>query len=238
MHPAERCFRYESDVKLAGVIYFHRISDERWRRSDTRSFGWLKRICGDQTLRNVVLTTNMWGNVDPEVGAFREGQLAAEFVKPALDKGAQLLRHYNTTESAHNIIRAILRNRQAALQVQQELVDEGKEFYRTTVGKAINREVEESTRKLERQVDELQNALENVRGREKETRSQMEAEIAELLREIERLKNGSGNMNTDYRDRKTKAAKLWAALRTPAGASISGIVFGALCLGLRLYLRV
>ena len=178
------------------------------------------------------------GNVDPEVGAFREGQLAAEFVKPALDKGAQLLRHYNTTESAHNIIRAILRNRQAALQVQQELVDEGKEFYRTTVGEGINREVEESTRKLERQVDELQNALENVRGREKETRSQMEAETAELLREIERLKNGSGNMNTDYRDRKTKAAKLWAALRTPAGASISGIVFGALCLGLRLYLRV
>lgn len=185
-----------------------------------------------------MLTTNMWGNVDPEVGAFREGQLAAEFVKPALDKGAQLLRHYNTTESAHNIIRAILRNRQAALQVQQELVDEGKEFCRTTVGEGINREVEESTRKLEQQVNELQNALENVRGREKETRSQMEAEIAELMREIERLKNGSGNMNTDYRDRKTKAAKLWATLRTPAGVGISSIVFGALCLGLRLYLRV
>jgi len=63
---------YECEVKLAGVIYFHRISDERWRRSDTRNFGWLKRICGETTLRNVMIVTNMWGNVTSEIGATRE----------------------------------------------------------------------------------------------------------------------------------------------------------------------
>jgi len=220
---------YENEVNLAGVIYFHRISDERWRRSDTRSFGWLRRICGESTLRNVMIATNMWGNVDTEMGAAREQQLVAEFVKPALDKGAQLCRHYDTTESAHQVIRAILDNHREALQVQRELVDEQREFDRTTVGEEISREVDEHVRRLEREVNELQTELDTVRGREKETRSEREAEIAELREKIKKLTNGSRNMNADYKKMKAKAAKLFTSLCTPAGISISCIILGALC---------
>ena len=228
LNAAEQYSRYQREVKLAGVIYFHRISDERWRKSDTRSFGWLKRICGDHTLRNVVLTTNMWGNVEPAVGAAREQQLAAEFVKPALDKGAQFLRHYDTTGSAHDIIRAILKNRRTALQVQEELVDEKREFDRTTVGEAINREVGESARRLEWQVEELQNALGTVRYREGEKRSQLETEIAGLREEIKRYTEGSGNMNADYRVRKTRAEKMWSSVLSPAAIGIVGLIFSVL----------
>ena len=219
--------RYEREVNLAGVIYFHRISDERWRRSDTRSFGWLKRICGESTLRNVVLATNMWGNVHPEMGAAREQQLAAEFVKPALDKGAQLLRHYDTTESTHQIIQAILGNHRETLQVQRELVDEKREFDRTTVGKEVIREVDEHVKKLEQEIGDLQNELKTVRGREGETRSQREAEIAELREKINKLTNGSRNMNADYKEIKARVAKLIAPLFSPAGISISCIILGA-----------
>jgi len=56
----------------------------------------------------------MWGSMDQEIGITREQQLTAEFVKPALDKGAQPRCHYNTTESAYQIIRVILDNRQEA----------------------------------------------------------------------------------------------------------------------------
>lgn len=228
---------YESEVKLAGVIYFHRISDERWRKSNTRSFGWLKRICGEQTLRNVVLTTNMWGNVDPVVGAMRERQLAEEFVKPALDEGAQLLRHHNTTESAHDIIRKILKQRRAALQVQQELIDEKKEFDRTTVGEELNREAEESTRRLWKHIEELQAALREMKGRESETRLRLEVEITRLQGEIKGLKDGSGNMNADYKHKKAKANKLWTSLGyAAAGVGITSVLLAVLAFGLRLYI--
>lgn len=222
-------------MKLAGVIYFHRITDERWRRSDTRNFGWLRRICGEPTLRNVVFVTNMWERVDPEISAAREGQLVTEFIKPALDKGARLHRHYNTTESTHQIIRAILENHRTALQVQQELVDERREFTRTTVGEEINREVEESRRRLDKQIEELQDALTNVKSRERETRSQLEVEIAELRAEIKRLTEGSRNMNAGYKAKKTKMGKLWASLRSPAGISISCVLLGVLYYCVRLY---
>lgn len=226
--------RYEHEVNLAGVIYFHRISDERWRRSDTRSFGWLKRICGESTLRNVMLATNMWGNVEPEIGAAREQQLAAEFVKPALDKGARLRRHHDTTESAHQIIREILDNRREPLQVQRELIDERREFDQTTVGEEITREADESKRKLEREIAGLRNALETARGREKETRTQLEAEIAELRAAIKRLTEGSRNMNTDYKVRKKKTEGRFSFLWVAAGIGILAIVFGVLRFGVLL----
>jgi len=227
---------YQTNVKLAGIIYFHRISDERWRKSDTRSFGWLKGICGERTLRNVVLMTNMWGNVDPIVGAAREQQLAAEFVKPALDQGARFLRHYNTTESAHDIIREILKNRRTALQVQEELVDEGREFDQTTLGGGINREVEESTRRLERRVEELQNALATAKYREGEIRSRLEAEVVGLVAEIKRLTELSGNMNAGYKEKKAKADKLWDSLRLSAVVGISTVLLWGLYYCLRVYI--
>lgn len=227
-------YRYEHEVNLAGVIYFHRISDERWRRSDTRSFGWLKRICGEPTLRNVVLVTNMWGNVEPGVGADRERQLAAEFVKPALDKGARLHRHHDTTESAHQIIQAILDNRREPLQVQRELIDERREFDQTTVGEEITREVDESKRKLEQEIAELRNALQTAGGREKETRVQLEAEIAELRETIKKLANRSKNMNTDYNERKKKTEKRFSFLWVAVGIGILSLVIGALRFGLLL----
>jgi len=228
---------YEGEVKLAGVIYFHRVSDERWRRSDTRSLGWLKRICGESTLKNVVIVTNMWGNVTPETGAAREQQLAAEFVKPVLDRGAQLHRHYDTTESTHQIIQSILKNHRAPLQVQLELIDEKREFDRTTVGKEINREVDESTRKLGGQIEELQDALMTVKGREKETRSQLEAEIAELRAKIDKLTNWSRSMNVDFERFKAEAFERFGFLLTPAGVGVGVGAFGVSylimwCLGL------
>ena len=167
-----------------------------------------------------MLTTNMWGNVTPEVGAAREQQLATEFVMPALVGGAQLHRHYDTTESAHQIIRAILNNRgtRAPLQVQRELIDEGREFDRTTVGEEINREVDENTRRLERQIEELQNELRAVRRNEGETRLQLTAEIAELRATIASLTQRSRDMNADYERSRVEVATRfsWIFTHLPA----------------------
>ena len=171
----------------------------------------------------------MWGNVDPEVGTAREQQLAAEFIRPALDNGAQLHRYHDTTGSAHQIIRTILNNHRTALQVQRELVDEKRDFNRTTVGEEINREVDESKGRLEQEIGELQHALETAKGREKETRSQLEGQIAELQKIIGKLANESRNMNTDYNKKKVAAVKRFSKfLRSPVGFGVSCVVLGVL----------
>ena len=52
--------------------------------------------CGETSLKNVVLVTNMWGDVSHDIGEAHEGELASNFLEPALDRGAQLVRHHNT----------------------------------------------------------------------------------------------------------------------------------------------
>ena len=64
-----------------------------------------RKVCGESTLNNVVLVTNMWKEDAQDVDEAREKELSGRFFKPALDKSAQTVRHHNTTESAHNIIR-------------------------------------------------------------------------------------------------------------------------------------
>ena len=133
--------RYENRSKLAGIIYIHRISDNRFTGIARRNFGTFRELCGDENLKNVILVTNMWGEVSPDVGEVREQELVGEFFKPALDKGAQIARHHNTVKSAHDIIRRILKNQPVALRIQRELVDEHKDITDTAAGQAANEQI-------------------------------------------------------------------------------------------------
>jgi hypothetical protein len=56
-----------------------------------------RKLRGESTLKNVVIMTNMWGRVEKDVGEAREKELAGVYFKIALEKGAQLVRHHNTT---------------------------------------------------------------------------------------------------------------------------------------------
>jgi hypothetical protein len=76
----------------------------------------------------------MWGNVSHDVGEARERELASKFLKPALDKGAVMVRNHNTEQSAHDVIRRIMNNHPVVLQIQRELVDEHKDVANTAAG--------------------------------------------------------------------------------------------------------
>ena len=114
-----------------------------------------RELCGEGALKNVILVTNMWEKVPADVGDAHEKQLAADPFKPALDNGAQLARHNNTAKSAHDIIRRIMKNRPAALQIQRELVDEHKDITDTAAGKAIKKDLTERIQSCQAEVDAL-----------------------------------------------------------------------------------
>ncbi|KAF7422434.1 hypothetical protein PC9H_010590 [Pleurotus ostreatus] len=96
---------YADGVRLSGIVYVHRISDFRMGGTSTRNFRMFRKLCGDDSLRNVVLVTNMWGQVPLDVGEAREQELKQEdmFFKPVLDEGAQLKRHNNTLTAGREL---------------------------------------------------------------------------------------------------------------------------------------
>jgi len=183
---------YEQGHTLAGVLYFHRISDFRVGGISTRNFKMFRKLCGDTTLRNVVVVTNMWGEVDPRVGNAREAELIRDdlFFKPVLEKGAKMARHENTIPSAEKIIRLVLDNHPLPLRIQEELVDEKLDISETGAGEELNQELNAQIRKHQQEMRELREEMEQaMRDRDEETRRELGIETRKMQSEIERLEN-------------------------------------------------
>ena len=191
--------RYEKGFRLSGVIYIHRISDNRFGGIAGRNFDMFRKLCGDVAMRNVVLVTNMWGEVPSDIGEGREQELSSKFFRPALDKGARMVRHHNTVQSAHAIIQRIVQNRPAALQIQRELVDEKKDIINTAAGEAINRELNEQMRRHQAELKEVQEEMaQALRAKDEETRREL-AEARKKLRErMEETAKDSEGMTSGY----------------------------------------
>jgi hypothetical protein len=192
--------RYQTGIKLSGIIYFHRVSDERFTGIDVRNFGVFRKLCGEKTLKNVAIVTNMWEKVDLETGEARERQMSTKFFKPAIDKGARFLRHVNTKESAHSVIRTLLDNDLLAFQIQEELVDNDMEFTQTAAGQEIRRGLDKHAEALGEKIKELQSELEEAENKERETQRELEEQIRELRASLEKVKAESIQLEAWYQE--------------------------------------
>ncbi|KAF5327319.1 hypothetical protein D9619_004266 [Psilocybe cf. subviscida] len=201
---------YENGKTLAGVIYVHRISDFRMGGISTRNFKMFRQLCGESTLKNVVIVTNMWSAVSEDIGIARETELASEdiFFKPVLDKGAQILRHSNTPASAHAIIARIIANHPLPLQIQRELVDQKMDIGQTAAGEELNRELNIQLQKHRNELRALQEEMrEAIREKDEETRRELEIETRKLQVEMTRVQNDSQKLASEYSEEKHKLEK-------------------------------
>ncbi|KAF9476216.1 hypothetical protein BDN70DRAFT_186278 [Pholiota conissans] len=197
-------YSYEQGKRLAGVIYTHRILDNRVGGISARSFRMFRNLCGEASLRNIIITTTMWDQVEISLGEQREKELASKdaFFKSAIEKGARLSRHDNTLESAQSIIRSIIQNNTApvTLKIQEELHN-GVDISDTQAGKEITREIFEQ---MERHRLEMRGLLieiqEATRTRDEESRKELVEEKARIESVIQRLHLDSTNIVKSYTD--------------------------------------
>ena len=197
--------RNEEGYKLSGVIYIHRISDNRFGGVAGRNFGMFRELCGDEALGSVVLVTNMWGGVSHDIGEARERELAGNFFKLAIYKGAQMVRHHNTVQSAHDIIRRIVGNRPVVLQIQRELVDEHRDITDTAAGKAINRELNEQIKRYQAELEEVQAEIAQALGdKDGETGQELEEVRRRLQEQVKEVTKDSEGIAANYAAEKTR----------------------------------
>ena len=201
--------RYKNGSKLAGIIYIHRISDERFTGISVRNFKMFRKLCGDPTLKNVILVTNMWGKVEGSVGEAREKELAEVYFRAALEKDAQLARHHNTTQSAHEIIRRIMKNDPAPLLIQQELVDEGKDIKRTSAGEAVNEELNAMIKRHEAEMialrGEMRQALEE---KDEWMKKELEEEARKLRLQMNKMRAETETMTSKYNEERKRMEEM------------------------------
>lgn len=97
-----------------------------------------EQLCGPDALKNVVLTTTFWDQVNIDIGLARETQLRSEFWAGMIAQGCRVARlKPRKRETAWEIIDMFdsTASRQNVLKVQTETVDEGKALHDTSAFK-------------------------------------------------------------------------------------------------------
>lgn len=167
-----------------------RISDFRMTGISRRNFHLFRKLCGEDTLKNVVIVTNMWSEVNAARGLAREDELASDsmFFKPALHKGAKMMRHDNTYHSAITIMLQLVPNKPEPLLLQTELVEEAKDIAETAVGAELSRDIEEQRQKYTEELGELQHEMQEAcRAKDIETVGELQAAQEETQVKVELL---------------------------------------------------
>ncbi|KAJ3516868.1 hypothetical protein NLJ89_g861 [Agrocybe chaxingu] len=184
---------YKEGKTLSGVIYTHRITDTRMSGISRKNFRMFRKVCGESTLKNVVIMTNMWGSIEQSIAEAREEELANEELcfKPVLEAGAKMLRHAGTRESAHDVLRHILGSHggPVVLDIQKELVDEHKDLENTAAGDAcIDELAKEAERRHQEGMQKIQREMEEaLKRKEEEDRRRLEEETRKRREGAERV---------------------------------------------------
>ncbi|KAG8738701.1 hypothetical protein FRC10_006585 [Ceratobasidium sp. 414] len=193
--------RYADGHKLTGIIYLHRITDGRMGGISRRTFKIFRELCGQKTLGNVPIVTNMWSDPPADIEFKRESQLEtdARYFQPAIKAGAQMVRHlHKDTASAHDIIRMLLDKNPVVMQVQLELVDNKQGFFTTGAAQVLGQELVETEQRHQKEVAQVKEDLrkakeENDTETQKDLREfleQAKVESARFAKEIELLRHG------------------------------------------------
>lgn len=183
----------------------HRISDFRMGGTNRRNFKMFRELCGESTLRNVLLVTNMWSQVAPDLGEIREKELEDNFFKPVLVKGARMLRHEGTQESSHRILRYLIHNQPTTLLIQEELVNEHKNIVETSAGFELTRVLNEQRERHEEVVAQLRSDMEAaIRDKDRETKEELKEEIRSKHELILKLQGEKERLEAEFKAAKEK----------------------------------
>jgi len=182
-----------------------------------------RNLCGDNSLRSVVIVTTMWDEVTQLTGEEREKELATKdvFFKPALDKGARLARHTDTLESAQAIIRSFIYNQSTSvtLQIQEEL-SRGLCISDTCAGRELGRELFEQMERHRQEMQGLMSEMQEAsRMRDEESRQELALERSRMEASIMRLQLDSTNLTKGYRDALMKMEERLRAAEASAAAA-------------------
>lgn len=168
-----------SGLKLAGIIYLHRIPDIRVGGSGLRNLKMFRRLCGTENLANVVLATNMWDQVDPELGNRREAALKDDPVlwKKMIEHGSRVFRQDDGRVSGLQILTYLISLRSPmVLDIQRELVDSKMMLKDTRAGKELLTEVERDQQETVRKLQELEARVQRLQeAYERESQSRLQA---------------------------------------------------------------
>lgn len=136
-------------VPLRGVLYFHKITDNKMTGSSLTYLNLLRSLVGEDALENVVLVTSMWNMLRDEnrgQALQREQELIDNYWGPMQEKGSYVAQFDGTADSAFSLIYQLAGKESVVLDIQRQIMDQDQSVLGTSAG-------EDLAHKLERDIE-------------------------------------------------------------------------------------
>ncbi|KAG4436309.1 hypothetical protein IFR05_008203 [Cadophora sp. M221] len=140
--------------RVTGIIYLLNIMGNRMTGSAIKNHVVFEKLCGTDSLKNLLIVTTHWDKMDFQDGSERESEIFEHFFQHMIDGGARTARHDNTPQSASNCLRKLLGNPPIIMSIQRELLHQKLPLGETAAGLAVNEEMSAVKKKLEEQYKE------------------------------------------------------------------------------------
>ncbi|KOS46985.1 hypothetical protein ACN38_g1982 [Penicillium nordicum] len=192
---------YRTGMKIAGILYLHRISDNRVSGTALRNFKLLEYMCGLDAAPRVFLVTTMWDsrNEDYYEAVLRESRLTSttEFWGRFCQQGSQTKRWRGDEWSALSIVDAVISvgdgEGHKPLLIQRELVDEGKPLNQTTAGLKLMSEYITAEKELSQELRLLQSDA-------SVSQEDAKSSLLELKKQIQEMKHAQRKLRVSTRE--------------------------------------
>ncbi|CAA7261004.1 unnamed protein product [Cyclocybe aegerita] len=191
---------YESHIKLSGLLYFHRISDNRMAGTPLKNLRMFEKLVGSK-FHNIILTTTMWDEVDEETGQMREEELRDVYWKTMIDRGSRTARFLQTTQSAFQLLAPLLHeaNKRETLLLQKEVTDLGFQLRETSAGQVLFLELEHLVKRQQEMLERIREEMQHPSTDEEQLRFLMEeyqkitSKLASTSKQVSELKISIGS---------------------------------------------
>jgi hypothetical protein len=180
-------------------VYLQRITDIRIGGSGRRALKIFKEICGDNALSNVVLATTRWGEVDEQVGIKREKELRESHWFYLLNKGARMQRYYGTKDSAVGIVAELLGKSDVVLDIQKQIVDEGKVLGKTSAGTLVSDNLVHLQAELMESLEEIEKLRRDLSEADEAMKIRTEEDLKQERKKLEQAHAAEAKLREDIR---------------------------------------
>ncbi|PPQ74129.1 hypothetical protein CVT24_012841 [Panaeolus cyanescens] len=179
----ERTFLQQ--IPISGVVYLHRISDNRMGGTALRNLSIFQDLCGKESFKRVILATSMWDDVEEDIRKSRMEDLKNVYWKPMIDLEATVIEFDITKASPVDILWPIIQKASdvGPLQLQSELTDLHKDLPDTEAGRQMYNKLESL---LEKQKDTMSKLRADVsKAGSKQMKEVLQKELEDLTRQIQ-----------------------------------------------------
>ena len=185
-NPDPQVPRYDEDRKFSGILYLHNICDPRVGGSLQRNMTMFKKLCGPDPLKNVVVVTTFWDEIELDHGIELETELKTKdrFFKGLVEGKSKFVRSGKFSPGeipqdpeflpSISIVTELVALDPVFVEMQKELA-EGKTVEETSAGVELYKELQQLKLQQKRDVIELNQKIAGIKAQNIEDRLAREA---------------------------------------------------------------